>query len=59
MAILPTIKNAFLVINDHLIVDFGSMDHLPKINADKTIDATGKWFYPLDVTVIIHILFML
>jgi imidazolonepropionase len=26
------------------IVDFGSMDHLPKINADKTIDATGKWF---------------
>jgi imidazolonepropionase len=27
------------------IVDFGSMDHLPKINADKTIDATGKWFY--------------
>jgi imidazolonepropionase len=58
MAILPTIKNAFLVINDHLIADFGSMDHLPKINADKTIDATGKWFYPLDVTVI-HILFML
>jgi imidazolonepropionase len=45
MAILPTIKNAFFVINDHL-VDFGSMDHLPKINADKTIDATGKMVLP-------------
>jgi imidazolonepropionase len=44
MAILPTIKNAFLVINDHLIADFGSMDHLPKINADKTIDATKNGF---------------
>jgi imidazolonepropionase len=32
------------------------MDHLPKINADKTIDATGKWFYPLDVTVM-HIVY--
>ncbi|MFV8355637.1 imidazolonepropionase [Flavobacterium sp. XS1P32] len=46
MAILPTIKNAFLVINDNLIADFGSMDHLPKINADKTIDATGKIVLP-------------
>ncbi|MFV8362280.1 imidazolonepropionase [Flavobacterium sp. ZT3P35] len=46
MAILPTIKNAFLVINDNLIADFGSMDHLPKINADKTIDATGKMVLP-------------
>ena len=46
MAILPTIKNAFLVINDHVIADFGSMDHMPKINADKTIDATGKMVLP-------------
>nr|WP_309759585.1 imidazolonepropionase [Flavobacterium sp.] len=46
MAILPTIKNAFLVINDNVITDFGSMDHLPKINADKTIDATGKMVLP-------------
>lgn len=46
MAKLPTIKNAFLVIKDNLIEDFGSMDHLPKINADKTIDATGKVVLP-------------
>lgn len=46
MAVLPTIKNAFLVIKDNLIADFGSMDHLPKINADKTIDVTGKIVLP-------------
>lgn len=46
MAILPTIKNAFLVINDNLIADFGSMDQLPKIHTDKTIDATGKIVLP-------------
>jgi imidazolonepropionase len=46
MAILPTIKNAFLVIKDHLIADFGSMENLPPIHADKTIDATGKMVLP-------------
>ncbi|MDI5888379.1 imidazolonepropionase [Flavobacterium yafengii] len=46
MAILPTIKNAFLVIKDHLIADFGSMDNLPQIPADKTIDASGKIVLP-------------
>ncbi|MFV5696571.1 imidazolonepropionase [Flavobacterium sp. LB3P122] len=46
MAILPTIKNAFVVIKDNLIADFGSMDNFPKINADKTIDAGGKMVLP-------------
>lgn len=46
MAILPTIKNAFLVIKDNLIADFGSMDNLPQIPADKTIDASGKIVLP-------------
>ncbi len=46
MAILPTIKNAFLVIKDNLIADFGDMDNLPQILADKTIDATGKMVLP-------------
>ncbi|WP_433778681.1 imidazolonepropionase [Flavobacterium anhuiense] len=46
MANLPTIKNAFLVLKDNLIKDFGSMDNLPKINADKTIDATGRVVLP-------------
>jgi imidazolonepropionase len=28
--VLPTIKNAYLLIEDNLIADFGSMDNLPK-----------------------------
>jgi imidazolonepropionase len=46
MAILPTLKNAYIVIKDDLIADFGSMDDLPKIAADTTIDATGKMILP-------------
>jgi len=46
MAILPTIKNAFLVIEDNLIADFGSMKDLPEIKADKIIDATGRIVLP-------------
>ncbi|WP_367770701.1 imidazolonepropionase [Flavobacterium sp. WC2421] len=46
MGMLPTIKNAFLVIKDNLIADFGSMENLPKLIADKTIDATGKMVLP-------------
>lgn len=46
MAILPTIKNAFLILNDNLIVDFGSMENLPEIRPDKIIDATGRIVLP-------------
>ncbi|RZJ53183.1 MAG: imidazolonepropionase [Flavobacterium sp.] len=46
MAILPTIKNAFLILEDNLIADFGEMINLPEIKADKVIDATGKIILP-------------
>nr|WP_294923852.1 imidazolonepropionase [uncultured Flavobacterium sp.] len=46
MAILPTIKNAFLILNDNLIEDFGSMENLPEIKADKIIDANGRVVLP-------------
>ncbi|KRD61471.1 imidazolonepropionase [Flavobacterium sp. Root935] len=46
MAQLPTIKNAFLVLKDNLIADFGLMKDLPEIKADKIIDATGKVVLP-------------
>jgi imidazolonepropionase len=46
MAILPSIKNAFLLIEDDVIVSFGSMADCPKINVEKTIDATGKIVLP-------------
>ncbi len=46
MKILPSIKNAFLVLKDDLIHDFGEMHSIPNINADKIIDAKGKIVLP-------------
>ena len=43
---LPTIKNAFLLLEDDLIADFGEMKNLPKINADIIIDAEGRIVLP-------------
>ena len=46
MSILPSIKNAFLLIEDDTIIDFGSMAQFKEISVDKTIDATGKIVMP-------------
>jgi imidazolonepropionase len=46
MKILPTIKNAFLLFENGIILDFGRMENLKGINADKTIDASGKIVLP-------------
>lgn len=46
MATLPSIKNAYLLIENDSIADFGPMENCPKINADTTIDATGKIVLP-------------
>ena len=46
MAILPSIKNAYLVIEDDVIADFGPMDCCPKLDVDATIDASGKVVLP-------------
>jgi len=46
MAILPTIENAYLLIEDNLIADFGKMENLPTISPEKIIDANGKIVLP-------------
>jgi len=46
MGILPIIKNAFMLIKDHTIIDFGSMDNLSLKKADKVVDLTGKLVLP-------------
>lgn len=46
MSILPTIKNAWLLVEDEKISDFGKMDEKPEISADETIDLTGKMMLP-------------
>ena len=45
MNILPTIKNAFLLVENGIITDYGSMKKAP-ISADKTVDCTGKMMLP-------------
>ena len=46
MNVLPTIKNAFLVVKNGLIADFGSMDNCPKSEFDNVIDTSGKMILP-------------
>ena len=46
MKILPTLKNAFLYIENDRIVDYGKMVDCPNIKVEETIDATGKIVLP-------------
>lgn len=46
MGELPIIKDAFLMIKDDIILDFGSMDTLDIKTADKVIDVSGKLILP-------------
>lgn len=46
MANLPSIKNAYLIFENDVISDFGSMENYPEIPFDETIDATGKVVLP-------------
>lgn len=46
MATLPTIKNAFLLIENDCIIDFGEMKNCPNTDSKKVIDASGKIVLP-------------
>ena len=46
MSILPTIKNAFLMIEDEIIINFGPMEKLSNTKADSIIDVTGRLILP-------------
>ncbi|MCJ7756800.1 MAG: imidazolonepropionase [Gillisia sp.] len=43
---LPCISNSWLLTDNGKIVDYGKMQSLPKIKADKIIDLTGKIVLP-------------
>lgn len=46
MAVLPTIKNAYLLVEDGFIKSFGAMKDCPVLEVDKVIDAHGKIILP-------------
>lgn len=46
MGELPVLENAFLITENDRIADFGPMDHIPDIKADREVDATGKMLLP-------------
>lgn len=56
MAELPSIDNAWLLIEDGLIEDFGSMDHCPD-RADEIIDASDRMVLPSWVDSHTHLVF--
>lgn len=46
MKTFPTIKNAWLLVENDLIIDFGKMTDLKNVSVEKTIDCTGKMVLP-------------
>ena len=57
MAILPKIDNAYLLIENDLIVDFGSMENCPKTTDATIIDASGRVILPTWVDSHTHIVY--
>ncbi len=56
MSELPQIENAFLLIENGKIKDFGTMDNCPDM-ADEIIDAAGKYVFPSFVDSHTHIVY--
>ena len=42
MSTLPIIKNAFLLIEDDIIIDYGAMDKCGDKKVDKVVDLNGN-----------------
>lgn len=57
MATLPIINEAFLLIENDTIIDFGSMKSCPEVDNATTIDVTGKVILPTWVDSHTHIVY--
>lgn len=57
MASIPTIENAWMIIENSVIHSFGSMDELPGTHADEIVDATGRMVLPAWCDSHTHIVF--
>lgn len=54
---LPILANAYLYIKDGLINDFGSMEMLPSLVSDETIDASDRYVFPSFIDSHTHLVF--
>lgn len=57
MSILPKIDNAYLIINEAIIEDFGEMNNCPDLNEFNVIDVKGKVILPTWVDSHTHIVY--
>ena len=57
MKSLPSIKNAYLLIEDDTIVDFGKMTEIGNFSSNNVIDAKGKFVLPAWCDSHTHIVF--
>jgi imidazolonepropionase len=46
MATLPLVSNAWILLNDSIIEDFGTMENIPQLDVSETIDCKGKTVLP-------------
>src|SRR5690606_41766771 len=53
---LPSIKNAFLVVENDLITDYGSMENAP-VDFDESVDVSGKMIIPSYIDSHTHIVY--
>jgi len=57
MSVLPKIENAFLLVEDNIILDFGPMEDCPSIPEAELIDAEGRIVLPTWVDSHTHIVY--
>jgi imidazolonepropionase len=57
MSVLPKIQNAYLLIEDNIILDFGPMEDCPSLSEAELIDAVGRIVLPTWVDSHTHIVY--
>lgn len=57
MSSLPIIENAFLLVENETIINYGTMENLTDLSANETIDCTGKVVLPTWVDSHTHLVY--